>query len=69
MNSKLSALRKTIAPNHEEDDDSDGGTEKASRIHKQTQFVLANTRGRIALSIHRSSLESLYQVHTCACTV
>ena len=52
MNSKLSALRKTIAPNQEEDGDSDGGTEKASRIHKQTQFVLANTRGRLALSIH-----------------
>ena len=48
MNDKLAALRKAITPhNEEEDEDSDDvdGMEKASRIHKQTQFVLATTRG------------------------
>ena len=48
MNSNLSALRKSIAPpkdEEEENEDMADEIEKASRIHKQTQFVLATTRG------------------------
>ncbi len=55
MNSKLAALRKAITPRNEEeeeDEESDDvdGIEKASRIHKQTQFVLATTRGESVVS-------------------
>lgn len=48
MNEKLSSLRKLLADRSTsglKEDTEEEGTEKASRIHKQTQFVLATTRG------------------------
>ena len=48
MNSKLAALRKAIAPKSREgegEEEEEEDIEKASMMHKQTQFVLATTRG------------------------
>ena len=43
MNAKLSSLRKTVS--FDSSDEDILGMDRALRVHEQTQFVLATTRG------------------------
>ena len=45
VNAKMASLRQTVLALNKPDSSETQGSDKATRLHKDTQFVLATTRG------------------------